>query len=192
MDRRDREAAARSCSSISAPTSCWPSVSRFVVGSSSSHSGTRSSGARERHPALLARATACVPDGRAIRRAHSLQRAVELRRASSASDTDPVAQVLARGQVRLQRRLVTDVGQLRRGRRQVLADVCPRQSSALLRVHEPASSAQQPRLARAVRPGDLQALPAPTAKLHAAQHMAIAAPQVQVLALEAELGHDSV
>ena len=54
----------------------------------------------------------------------------------------------------------------------------------LLRVHQAGDGAQQAGLARPVGSGQLQALPLGELELHAAQHMAFAAPQVQIFDLE--------
>jgi hypothetical protein len=67
---------------------------------------------------------------------------------------------------------------------QVLADIGPiPQHAPLLRIHEAAERPQQSGFTRAIRPGDLQDLAAPQIEPNPPQHMALAAPQMEVFAL---------
>src|SRR6185437_4620926 len=121
----------------------------------------------------------------------ALQRLVELLLLDPASDADPIEEVLAGSQLRLQRRLMAQVGELRVERMQILADILPApRDLSSLRVRETTGRAQERRLARTVGAGELETLPSPDLKPYPAQHMMVAAPKVHVLALETEIGHD--
>src|SRR6185312_826133 len=120
----------------------------------------------------------------------ALQRLVDLLLLQPASDPDPIEEVLARGQLRFQRRLMPEIRELRVEGVQVLADVLPApRDLASFRVSEATGRAKERRLARTVRPRELQALPSFDLKPHPAQHMMVAAPEVHVLPLETEIAH---
>src|SRR6185437_4012034 len=148
-------------------------------------------GSRESRPAFLS-GRKC-PDGTIgpMLSPHAIERLVQLLRLEPASNADPVVEVLAGGQLRLQRWLMPQVGELGVEGVHVLADVLPAPGDlSTLRVRESAGRAQQSRLARAVRPRELQALPRPHPKAPPPQHVMIAAPEMHVLPLETEIGHD--
>src|SRR5205823_12856217 len=112
-------------------------------------------------------------------------------RSYAASDTDPVAQVLARTQLALEGRLVPEVGERAVKGRKIGAHVATSpQHPPLLRIHQRGEGPQQTRLARAVGTGHLQALAARERETHAPEHVAVAPPEVQVLDVEALIVHE--
>src|SRR6185312_3604246 len=146
---------------------------------------------RESRPAFLSRGKRSHRTVRPSVPTDALQRLVELLLLDPASDADPIEEVLAGSQLRLQRRLMAQVGELRVVRMQILADILPApRDLSSLRVRETTGRAQERRLARTVGAGELEALPSPDLKPYPAQHMMVAAPKVHVLALETEIGHD--
>src|SRR6185437_1643744 len=145
---------------------------------------------RESRTAFLSRGKSSDRTIRPMISTDALQCAVELLPLNPASDADPVVEVLPRGQLRLERRLVPQIGKLGVEGMHVLADVLPAPGDlSPFRVREPAGGPQQRRLARAIRPRELQAFPSLDLKPYPPQDMMVPAPEVHVLPLETEVGH---
>src|SRR5215469_932323 len=149
--------------------------------------------ARERDATALTRRErtnqALAPGGGA----HPRERLIELVRAEPAPDTDPIAQVLARTEVRLQRRLVPEVCEGCVIGRQIAAHIrAIPQHPALFRMDETAERAQEARLAGAVDPGHFEACSPAQRELHATQDVAVTAPEVQILDFEGLIRHHAL
>ena len=185
MDGGDHDAVAgASCSAIRSRTSCCPSASRLVVGSSRSHntafaSNTPASATRRFWPADSMRTARSAKALAPVRvRAASISAARD-----GAADADGILQVFARRQIAFERRLMPEIGELG--------------MEFIARARAPARRARTPALPRdrAARRwrGCSVVLPAPflpvssthcpgaALEAHAAQHMTIAAPQVDAL-----------
>ena len=98
------------------------------------------------------------------------------------SDTEP--QVLDRGEIALERGVVSQIGERAQisGIRGARGNALPT-DFALLRLQQTADHAQEARLAHAIRPGDVQRLARADLERHATQDVPLATPQLQIASL---------
>src|SRR3954451_13718920 len=108
-----------------------------------------------------------------------------------APHADPVAQVLAGGEICFLLGLVPHVSKLRVKTVQVRSYVLATpEDVALFQVSQATERPEQRRLARTVRTGELQNLAAVKLETHPAQDVSIPAPQMQPCRLQARIRHD--
>jgi hypothetical protein len=118
--------------------------------------------------------------------ADTLERRRDIRGLHGMADANPVLQILACREIRLERRLMAQVNQLRVKIWQVLINVAtgPKHAAAL-QVYESAEAAQQARLAAAVRAGDLEHLTGADCEVNRRKDVSVCAPKMQALGLDA-------
>jgi hypothetical protein len=162
MDRGDRQAAAGQLLGDEAADQTLPfriEIGRGLIEQPQRHDAQRQACERDAAP-LSGRERAHQTVGKGFR-AHAKQRLGQQRRADAPTVSDPVMQILARGQIGLQRWLVTQVSQRSLEAAQIAPHVGPAPADlAFFRVYQTGQRAQQARLAGTVHPGHLQTLAA--------------------------------